>query len=79
MNSIWFGLQDGTCDCDTGFGGRDCSQVQCPNNCTAPNGVCDLKTGICSCGTGFSGGTPPPEKKIKPSGTQPPGLVPAPL
>ena len=45
---------DGTCDCDDGFGGLDCAQVQCANNCTQPNGVCDVKTGICTCQTGYS-------------------------
>jgi hypothetical protein len=46
---------DGTCDCDQGYGGGDCAQVQCVNNCTQPNGICDVKTGICTCGTGYTG------------------------
>lgn len=37
------------CMCDQGFTGLTCEEVQCLNNCSYPNGVCDLATGKCTC------------------------------
>ena len=34
--------------------GEYCQYVECPNNCTHPNGECDHDTGICNCGPIYS-------------------------
>jgi len=40
------------CKCLEGWGGKDCSEIRCPNDCSG-NGVCKL--GKCYCNEGFSG------------------------
>lgn len=56
------------CNCDQGYRGADCSQVECPSgpdplggpggaqgrDCSG-RGVCDYSTGICRCASGFYG------------------------
>ena len=38
----------GVCNCDIGFKGLNCSDIECPTNC-GPHGNCDYKTGKCVC------------------------------
>ena len=45
---------NGTCACDHGWGGRDCSMPHCPNDCNAPQGMC-LPGGECECLPGWVG------------------------
>jgi len=42
----------GSCDCDVGYGGDDCTQKLCPENCNG-NGLC--KNGTCVCQPAFAG------------------------
>ena len=48
--------QDGTCKCDKGYTGFNCSKedkpVTCPNNCSS-HGLCN--NGTCTCNQGFGG------------------------
>lgn len=37
------------CMCNPPFTSDNCSQIMCPNNCSYPNGVCNLTTGVCGC------------------------------
>mmetsp|Transcript_12576 Transcript_12576/g.35526 ORF Transcript_12576/g.35526 Transcript_12576/m.35526 type:complete len:236 (-) Transcript_12576:152-859(-) len=37
------------CMCDPGYTGSVCEEMHCLNNCSYPNGVCDLTTGTCEC------------------------------
>ncbi|KAN0038513.1 hypothetical protein ACTA71_000691 [Dictyostelium dimigraforme] len=41
----------GNCVCSTNWIGVDCStpDLDCPSNCTYPNGDCNRLTGVCSC------------------------------
>ena len=43
-----------TCVCKRPFIGEDCSQRECPKNCSG-NGTCEIKTGRCLCNPGFTG------------------------
>ncbi|KAN0003896.1 hypothetical protein ACTFIZ_010059 [Dictyostelium cf. discoideum] len=40
---------NGKCDCNNGTYGDQCQYIQCPLDCSTPNGVCDINTGICNC------------------------------
>lgn len=50
-------LTNGTCQCETGYRGEDCSLAVCPDNCNAAfdQGVCDAVRGRCNCAPGFEG------------------------
>lgn len=39
------------CVCKPGYFGNSCEFIECLNNCSYPNGICDYKTGECQCGT----------------------------
>lgn len=39
----------GVCECDDPWYGDHCDMQPCPNDCTPPNGQCDLSTGTCTC------------------------------
>ena len=47
-------MSDGKCSCYAGFQGPDCSEMKCPNSCSA-RGDCDFGTGTCTCDTQFMG------------------------
>jgi tenascin len=47
-------LDNGLCDCHTGFQSEDCSVVSCPNNCNG-RGVCNPNTATCECSSLYSG------------------------
>ncbi|KAM9966250.1 hypothetical protein ACTFIR_006449 [Dictyostelium discoideum] len=46
---------NGLCDCNIGAYGNKCQFIECPLNCSTPNGVCDSETGICKCDDKHSG------------------------
>ena len=48
-------LDNGTCQCDTGWFGDLCDLPVCPNNCSS-NGECDKDSLTCSCLPGYTGG-----------------------
>lgn len=46
----------GTCNCDSSWGGDDCSNRICLNNCIDSNhGTCNQNTGTCDCKSGWTG------------------------
>lgn len=44
---------EGTCSCDLGYEGADCSDLSCPNDCSG-QGECDHSRGRCECQAGFT-------------------------
>ncbi len=46
---------DGTCVCDNGWSGTNCSTSICDTVDCGPNGSCDPATGDCNCNEGYSG------------------------
>ena len=45
----------GVCKCDDGYSGDGCQVQDCPDNCTANDGPCDLGTGLSLCSMCASG------------------------
>lgn len=53
-------LSDGTCQCNPGYEGEDCSGISCPKTngeeCSGDShGTCDLTTGTCTCTSPYTG------------------------
>ena len=46
---------DGTCVCVSGWAGPLCDKRACLNNCSAPQGSCDLAMAGCVCAEPFTG------------------------
>jgi hypothetical protein len=47
-------LSSGFCQCNSGYGGLDCSLSLCTNDCNG-NGVCDGETATCECSFNYIG------------------------
>jgi len=45
----------GECLCRFGYGGQNCTDRVCINNCTYPNGTCNQLYGTCNCTNGTTG------------------------
>lgn len=46
---------DGICTCDAMFQGEACDQPLCPNNCSHPNGRCNMERHRCECVPHYKG------------------------
>ena len=46
---------NGSCECDSKWAGPLCDEKACPNNCSAPQGSCNIAMGVCVCTDAFTG------------------------